>query len=245
MRRRMRVRRAVAQANVAMADEAWCLTDAAAELVRAGSRAATVRVSPVAGPWDLMRHERVPGGVPRSDQVIVPGTITWYKRPDDALRWISENHDRLGTRQVLFAGEDDGSGCWPYVYDLAGQMGLTVRRQTLDRPQLYAAMRRSAAVVVPSALETLGFALSEALCHASTVVASPLASHREVANRLGRFPEWLGEGSSEHRTSEPAQVSDRLIGVQAAWVALGRSLGLPRRAGDARTSTSAGVLRGG
>ena len=224
----------------------WCLTDAAAALVRRRSRdAGAVHVSPVSAPLDVVRSE-VAGSDPSvRGWAVVPGSITWYKRPELALRWIAENQEKAGVSQILFAGLDDGSGCWQHVRHLAGRLGISVERRNLARRQLYAALRGCTVAILPSRLETLGFGLGEALHVSPAVAASPIPSHLEIARRVGREPYWLGgpTGGSSW-PSEPGEPRLSTTSVRDDWVALGGALGL-RPTRDRSTTGGSSTLGAG
>jgi len=243
MRRRMTARRALAALNLAMAREVWCLTEAAAALVRRRSRqAASVRVSPVTVPLDVLRSEMTGTDPSVQGWAVVPGSITWYKRPELALRWVTETQEAVGVSGILFAGRDDGSGCWQHVRHLAEGLGVSVERRSLTRDQLYAALRGCVLAILPSRLETLGFGLGEALHVAPAVAASAIPSHLEVARRIGREPHWL-ESSTGELTWRPDLGTSRppTSNVLDEWVTLGSALGLRSKRDRSATGGSSAL----
>jgi glycosyltransferase involved in cell wall biosynthesis len=222
MRGRMWARRAVAWANLRRARRVLSLTEANADAVRRAI-GREVEVAPVWVPWDVL--ELRPGTPPQSSsRGLVPGTLSWFKNPAEAL----DVARRRGITELLFAGRDDGSGCWPDVIRRAAATGVTVSRRILPRQEMCDELASAAVVVLPSRAETLGFSLCEAMSLSPRVVASPLPSHREVAARLGAEPLWLpDDGRSWPRRGGVALDADA---VRRSWDALGKALGLERRA---------------
>ena len=158
-----------------------------AELSR--SHARSVETALVTVPADVLSmFGRPPAGVLPPRTLLVPGTIAPYKRPAAALDWAARERDRFD--RVLYAGSDDGSGTWRWLKAEALQRGILVEQRVLDREQMVDALSTAEAVAVLSGLESLGFSVVEALLLNPTVVASPIAAHREMAERLGREPTW-------------------------------------------------------
>lgn len=221
---RMRLRRVVAAVNLRRAERVVCLSAAMADLVRGvGVPAQRVTVAPAYLAMDMV--ERGPAAPLSASQesVLVPGTVTWYKSPAEALSIAAARE----IRHVRFAGPDDGSGCWADVEAGARQLGLQVSRETLSREAMREALASAALVVLPSQLESLGFSLGEALSHAREVVATPLPAHREAADWMGRAPTWMPE-VSPRTAAEVAPSLAREESVRACWMAVGESLGLRR-----------------
>jgi hypothetical protein len=221
MRRRMWARRAVARVNLRRARRVLSLTEANAEQVRRFS-GREVEVAPVWLPLDALETTARPRALP-SDRGFVPGTLTWYKNPSAVL----EVAQRRGLGELLFAGTDDGSGCWPDLERRAAEAGVRVTRALLSRQEMYDELASATAVILPSDMETLGFSLGEAMCVATHVLASPIPSHLEVARHLGAEPEWLPGKGPEWQGTEPA-VADAAA-VRCSWISLGEALGLERR----------------
>jgi glycosyltransferase involved in cell wall biosynthesis len=225
MVRRMRLRRRVAAVNLRRARRVVCLTDAMADLVRRSVRR-EVEVAPVWLPSDFVQLTAT-GRTPYHDVALVPGTVTWFKNPAGAL----EAARALSMDSVVFAGRDDGSGCWPDVLERADSLGLTATRTTLSRQEIYDALACARAVVLPSRLESLGFSLGEALTLSSRVLASPIPSHREVASRIGRSPAWLTDRFASAVAGEAPSALDP-DAVSASWSRVGEALGLDREPVD-------------
>lgn len=236
MRWRMYARRAVARTNLRRAGHVVCLTEAMAQLVRDAIPRASDRVVCVEAllPTDSLehRHDVTTPGASLEDTLLVPGTVTWYKRPELGL----ECAQALGLEKVLYAGPDDGSGCWQTVQERAAALGIRVDRQVLDRAAMLRAYDGASTVLLPSALESLGFGLSEALVRAAHVVASPIPAHKELAAAIGREPAWLPavEGGSPNNAQ---RVTARAI--RDSWQAVGAALGLDRQV--TRQAASSGV----
>lgn len=234
MRARMRARRALARWNIRHADRIVCLTETMTELC---SRVTTrpVICEPAWAPMDLTAARRVSDPVDQTfgpGVVLVPGTVSWFKRPQLVLPLVREltasTHDD-GRKEVraLFMGHDDGSGAWQHVKHEAARLNVMVeRRVVMERGAVFDLMSRAEMVVVPSALESLSFCLSEALALSRAVLASDLPAHREVARRMGREPRWMNDGTEKAVAStDPAIVGAEL---RAAWVRVGETLGLDR-----------------
>lgn len=225
---RMRLRRLVAQVNLRRTRRVVCLSEAMADLVRgAGVPDDRVVVAPAYLAVDMTgsgASEPEPEPEPATEPfVLVPGTLTWYKDPQQALSIAVEG----GYGRVRFTGPDDGSGCWQDVERRARGAGLRVSRETLGRDAMKQALRDSALVVIPSRLESLGFSLGEALTHAGQVMASALPAHLEAAAWIGSSPTWLaqqdGSAAPTTTTDVPGEAD-----VRDSWVAVGEALGLRR-----------------
>jgi glycosyltransferase involved in cell wall biosynthesis len=225
MRRRMEHRRLLARLNTRRATRIVALTKPMADLTgRSVGRA--VELSEVLYPLSLLDSADDHTGLPVEPFVLVPGTLTWYKDPVVALTTVAAGPDL--PRRVVFAGSDDGSGCWAEVQRVASSLGLRVTGGAVPPPVMRTALTRAVAVIVGSRLESLGFSLTEALALApGRVIASPLASHRALAERVGRVPEWLGEqspGTTGGGVPSPPDPDD----LRTSWIRLGECLGLSR-----------------
>jgi glycosyltransferase involved in cell wall biosynthesis len=196
-----------------------CLTEAMADLVRRAVRR-EVEVAPVWLPYDFTQLAAT-GGTAYHDAALVPGTVTWFKNPAAALGVVRD----LGLDRVVYAGRDDGSGCWPDLLERAEALGIAATRTTLSRQEMYDALVAATAVVLPSRLESLGFSLGEALTLSPRVVASPIPSHREVVSRVGRTPAWLTAGPIPAATGGAPAALDP-DAVSASWTRVGEALGL-------------------
>lgn len=221
MQARAMARRQVARVNLRRARKVVCLTDAMSAMTERFAHR-DVHVAPVCLPRDAVN---IPRRRPTADTppvAVVPGTITWYKRPGDALKWVGA-HPELGIQQVRLIGPDDGSGCLSSVLELAGRLQLEATAGHASRDELWAALAAAHVVVLPSALESLGFALGEALWIGSRVVASSIPAHVEVADRLQARPEWIN-GHPVGTACRRGVVDDGQVVAQ--WRQLGRTLGL-------------------
>src|SRR5699024_9624745 len=118
-RARMAARRAVALTNLNRADAVICLSSTMADLVSSRVRA-PVHVSKITSPMDIWTttapaDTSLPAAT-HKNAILVPGTITWYKRPDLALQIASQIHtDTHEPIHVFFAGRDDGTGTWQHT----------------------------------------------------------------------------------------------------------------------------------
>ncbi|WP_439937490.1 hypothetical protein ACS3YM_16350 [Nocardia sp. N13] len=223
MQRRMRQRRILSALNLRRASKVVALTAAMAELVTRRT-SGDVEVAEVLHPMDVLDAADDKTGMPDGPFVLLPGTITWYKDPLLGLALVASRAEL--PRTVVLAGSDDGSGCWPEVGRVAATLGIEVVGGPVERPVMLAALRRAAAVVLPSRLESLGFSLTEALALTPGVVlASPIPAHLDLAERTGRTPSWLGREATSAVTPAPPDPD----ALHASWVALGAALGLPRR----------------
>jgi hypothetical protein len=220
---RFLARRAVTRVNLRRAHTVVCLTVAMGDLCR--TKARRIVVAPVTVPLDFLETA---GGGPELETgtLLVPGTVAPYKDPRAALDLFRAQQERLGLTRVLFAGGDDGSGCWPAVEAEAGRLGVPCERRLLGRAEMRAACVSAAAIVVPSRMESLSFSLAEALLLGREVWASRIPAHVELAARLGREPLWLGEGGRPAIQPPPPAIDTRRFTDE--WVQLGERLGLQR-----------------
>lgn len=169
--------------------------------------------------------DRLPG---LDRTIIVPGAVTWYKRPQRALHVAELLRDRgVMTPRLLFAGARTNPDCWAALQQEADQLGLEIHQVQFSQLEMARAMHSAPLTVVPSEVESLGFAFSEALHLAPCVIASGIPAHRELARHVGRLPVWLDDFDGTLRSENPTVLDvDR---VRAEWDALGRALGLSRR----------------
>ncbi len=225
MRHRFRARRVLTLFNFRRARRVVCLTDAMAEMC--AGRARSVTTAPVTVPLDVLAQLPAGTGPEPDGTLLVPGTVAPYKAPAVALEFFERHREAKGLGRVLFAGGDDGSGCWQEVQGRAQRLGVPCERRVLDRDEMRDAFTRASVVVVPSRMESLSFPLAEALVLAREVHASPIAAHREIARRLGREPAWLGSGTAGDALS-PLAASD-VSRLRDEWTHLGEALGLSRR----------------
>jgi hypothetical protein len=218
-------RRALARFNARRTPRVVALTESMAELT-GESIGRSVEVSEVLYPLSLLEPDQDPSALPDEPFVVVPGTVTWYKDPLVALAVTGARPDL--PRRMVFAGPDDGSGCWAEVQRVAPALGLRVTGGPVTGPAMRAALGRAEAVILGSRLESLGFSLTEALALApGQVIASPLAAHRALAERVGREPEWLGQDAPP-ATGGGAPSPPVTDDVVTSWISLGECLGLSR-----------------
>lgn len=226
MSSRMLARRRVAIVNLRRARSVVCLTHAMGDWCQSLGLERVV-VSPVTVPVSHLEPSAGPSrGELGESFALVPGTITWYKEPERALEHLATG----AVREVVFAGGADASGCRNRVQAVVRELGLRARFGVFPRPELIRLYKQAAVVVLPSALESLGFACAEALVYSENVVASPIPAHLEISFRLGVEPVWLGRDvPPEHLEARRRRDPDEL---RTEWLALGECLGLARRRAD-------------
>ena len=224
MKRRARLRRLVARTNLRRAGRVVCLTETVANML-ADSLGIRAEVAPVTVPLhDWLEPAPCDAQEEQSDRfALVPGTVTWYKQPELALSWLSDNDEPSTLDRVVFLGRDDGSGSWLEVRRQGERRGIAVEQFTVPHSQVYDLYRRARVTVLPSRLESLGFGLSEALLHSPRVWASPIPPHREVAGRTGREPTWIGEAPIGRARRQG--LITRAV-AESEWVSVGEALGL-------------------
>ncbi|GAA5147569.1 hypothetical protein GCM10023340_20180 [Nocardioides marinquilinus] len=193
IRARHVARRAVAAVNLRRASATVALSHAMGDLM-AGRGLAPV-VSPVTMPIDYLverpRTERPSWVSPDRPFMLLPGSVTWYKRSDRVVDLARECREAgVETPLVILAGGDDGSGCLQFVQR---SLGDQVLQGVVSRAEMRWLLENAEVTVVPSQLESLSFSLGEALLTSRRVLASRLPVHVEVADRVGRGPRWLPE----------------------------------------------------
>ncbi|ACV06867.1 Uncharacterised protein [Kytococcus sedentarius] len=226
-RARMAARRAVAQFNLRRAEKVVVLSEAMGRMVE---RVTTVpvEVCPVVAPLDIPFAPVGPAPAELRPVVVVPGTMTWYKRPQSALHIADDLRRVWGTELAVdFLGDDDGSGTWQATQAEADRLGLSISLRTADRQCMFEALRTSAVTVVPSELESLSFCLAEALLLSPRVIASGIEVHREVADALGREPVFVEHWQPHDPPITPRAAVNSADATQQ-WSRVGEALGLPR-----------------
>ncbi|GAA4749373.1 hypothetical protein GCM10023350_38080 [Nocardioides endophyticus] len=186
-----RARRTVARVNTRRARSNVVLSHYMADLLTA--RGLSPVVSPVTLPLELCATGpapiRAPAGID-GPFVVVPGTLTPYKRADyalDLLRLLPPSERPL----LVLAGTDDGSGQQQRLSSILETAQVRHWIGSVDRDEMSWLLAHAVATLVPSRLESLSFSVAEALVLSPRVMASPLSVHREVAERLGLDPQWL------------------------------------------------------
>lgn len=193
-------RRAVAQLQIRRAAEVVVLTHAMSELLAASTGRTPIVAEATAGlsGWSDTRLAAQPTD---PGYALVVGTLSWFKQPQSAAALVRSRRPDL--RRIVFAGADDGSGCWPATLARCREQGIDGQRVQVSHDEMYGLYRGASLCVLPSSLESLGFGLAEALLHSGNVLASPLPAHKEVASRVGREPAWIGDPtpiSTNHRS---------------------------------------------
>lgn len=227
MRSRMIARRRLAAFNIKRARKVVFLSNSAAE----ASQWLDIRevvVSPIHG--SIIRTEEPSAAVMQTkydNVLVIPGTVTWYKRPDLALECLevlqSTSMDKLA---LHFVGPEDRSGCSELLRKKAAEKPSSVEIYQLPHADMQYAIRQAYAVVIPSALETLSLSFLEAAVQAKRLIASPIPVHLELAATIGVEPTWLGVQSSPGEAFNKGFVSPSE--VRAQWNRLGKTLNLTR-----------------
>lgn len=220
-----RARRGVARLNVRRASRVIVLSRYMAALVRPVARGEVELVEADLVPSLLRAAPRRPPWLSGNRRfVVVPGTITWYKRPHLALELV----DGSDGVQIVFAGADDGSGCLQELRRRAEGLGLDHCIGLADHEETLWLLQHAEAAFVLGALESLSLSLAEALTFSQRVVASDIPVHREVAARIGRTPLWLGGVRPlDHAVDPPAEGAElRQILTErgALWAGVARAL---------------------
>ncbi|GAB3915609.1 hypothetical protein GCM10011575_46990 [Microlunatus endophyticus] len=227
-RRRATARRALARWNLCRTAKVVCLTHAVASLVNQslGIRSVVAEATVPVHDWSIHDRHLKKSENAKPAYALVPGTITWYKRPQAALDWLAEHEPNI--RQIKIIGKDDGSGCLQDLQRSAEERSLLIEQQVVDHANLYPLYAAAAVTILPSSLESLGLGLSEALVHASRVVASAIPAHREIAGRVGTEAEWMftssSSGGEQVRPSRASQIT--LEEARTEWRRVGEELEL-------------------
>lgn len=217
-------RRSLAQVQMRRAGKVVTLTHAMGDLVEA-SLGRAPHVAPATAPLYDWTEPTVNSRTAKPSFAVVVGTVTWFKRPHDALDIVKRHFPEI--TEVKFVGHDDGSGCWMSLQAAGRAAGLEVTRCSVAHHEIYNLYKRSRVCILPSALESLGFALAEALLHGQCVVASSIPPHLEVAARVGRQPRWiLNKDLDLEPGSQQPPASLEANQVRAEWCKVSSVLGL-------------------
>lgn len=221
---RFALRRMIAHINLRRADQVVCLTHAMG--VMCARFSTEITILPVTVPVDFLALAERPRRDDKwADVVLVPGTVTWHKDSPRAIEIFSHlKTQRSNIGRVVFAGGDDGSGCWQAVERAAVETGVSCTRAVLSREEMISACASSAMVLIPSVLESLSLSFAESLALADVVVASDLPAHREVADRIGRQPVWLFSDGRLDSAGATPRVDLDVGRFSGEWAQLGESL---------------------
>lgn len=221
------MRRLIAMLNLRRSQKVVCLTHAMAAMCEPYAR--HVVASPVTVPVDFLAASARQDDQSWAQTVLVPGTVTWHKNPVRAVQTAQQLQAKgHSIKRIVFAGSDDGSGCWQEVKSAASAAGLCCSRRQLSREEMAVACASSYAVVIPSSLESLSLSIAEALFTASMVLASDIPAHREVAGRIGRQPIWLDDQANFDIATVQSRPRIQIDQFKREWNELGQSLGLAR-----------------
>ena len=186
-----RARRAIARINVRRARRVVTLSNYMGNLVAATG--AKVEVVPVSAPADLDRvSAQRPNWLPaRTELWLIPGTLTWYKRPQYAIELASQARAAGREPLLVFAGGDDGSGCAQDVQRRLESVAMSAFIREVSRSEMLWLMAHAYVVVIPSELESLSLTFAEALQLGRRVWAQPIPVHLELVDHIQRMPSWL------------------------------------------------------
>lgn len=192
-------RRLVAHWNFRRARKVVCLTAAIAELVRPYSKGRVV-VTPVACPLGFALDSSSRPLDPVKGTCVVVGSLTWYKRPWLALEVVHRQAPEI--KHVTFLGAIDQPRIWSLLQQYSSKLGITIEQEKVSHAEMAARYGAAAVTVLPSALESLGFGVVEALVLGNRVLAADIPAHRDAARALGgRQPEWFDDSGNLVRGS--------------------------------------------
>lgn len=184
---RVVLRRLITQANLRRSSSIVCLTQAVADMVPRRLRHKVV-ITPVAFPLAMQFPTQVPPPTPGT--ALVVGAISWYKRPILALEVLARHAPQV--QRVTFLGKCAHSRVWREIEHRAAELGLAVEKVAVPHSAVPARYSNAEVTVLPSALESLGFGVVEALAFGHRVMVSDIPAHRDAAAALrGRQPEWF------------------------------------------------------
>lgn len=184
-RRRERLRRIVAWMNSSAARERIALTKYLAKISEERGVGPVV-VLPVGTSLDLYEVGPRPPSVSIAEPFfLVPGSVQPYKDPLSALDYLAASHRNRACRSVVFAGPIADDDLAKDLTRRCAQIGVRPVFVNFSRPEMLWAYGQAEGVLLSSKLESLNFALGEAMLFANDVVASPLPVHREIVATLG------------------------------------------------------------
>jgi hypothetical protein len=215
------VRRTVAAVNARRATKLLALTQYMGGLVQERTGRAA-EVHSVGTSLDLFgRPESAPPVLEMQGSfALIPGSVQAYKRPSYGLDYLAASPFKGDVRAVVFAGSRVDEDLEAQLAAQARGVGLNPIFATLSRPEVKWAYRNSVVTILPSRLESLGFALGEALYLSPHVAASRIPAHVEVARRLKAEPFWIdGRNSGQPHPPEIDQAA-----LRESWRLLGEAL---------------------
>lgn len=152
---------------------------------------------------------------------LVPGSLQAYKNPHGALTFAERWRRQLKLDTVVFAGLASEESN-PFVNELTTRAvgsGLHAEFVNLSRSETLWAMQAARITILASRLESLSFALGEALYFSPLVAASSIPAHLEVAETLGAKPIALNAPDLDYR---PANMSIETL--ETSWAHLAHEL---------------------
>lgn len=231
---RILARRALSQTNVRTADVVVCMTEYMAQLVSERFPRANIRVAKTVLPMDFISSAADAVEPTVSSNILVPGTVTWYKGSNDAAR-IARQFIRsdAGSHSTHFAGPSDQSGCSRSVERTL--RGTNWRIGAVSRAAMFAAVRDARVVLILSRLESLSFSVAEAACGGAPMIVSDIPVHREVLHVLGATDVVFDDGRASYAEIPPgARVRLSLADAAQQWDKLATALEL-RKMRDGET----------
>lgn len=210
-------RRLVARVNLRRARKILCLTESLRPQIETLAPG-KVEVLPIAMPWGFSRE--APQGVyVQAGTALVVGTITWYKRPELALEVIASHAPNINL--VTFVGGIEAQEFWEQIMRRAEELGLQAQHRlvpAIEMPRLYA---QAEVTVLPSSLESLGFAVIESLLYGNRVLVSDIPAHRDASRNLGGSqPEWFDADAQLVTVNEVQRERATESEVRSQWTAL-------------------------
>lgn len=169
------------------------------------------------------------------------GSVNSYRNLVNLIRGYKQYREAGGSRRLWIAGPPGSSGARREIELAAGTTsGVTIRWQSLSRPECLAVLRAAAAVVLPSKVEASPVAALEAAASTPNVVLSRIIGHTEILCEYGAVPrDCLFDPYS------PADISNALAIAEArADAATGPLVGCHEALTDNRLRENARVSWG-
>ncbi|MGE9782802.1 glycosyltransferase [Janibacter sp. G368] len=155
---------------------------------------------------------------------LVPGSLQPYKNPHAAIDYMLRHLDAFPVDTIAFVGSGSTrqNPHAPSLHNKAISFGIEVQFMELSRSEILWALTNSQVTILASKLESLSFALGEALYLSPAVVASPIPAHIEVSKFLGAQPINL-ESDSMTYTPPSKTIKELYTGWQILAEALSRA----------------------
>lgn len=139
------------------------------------------------------------------------GSTNSYRNLVNLIHGYRQYREAGGSRRLWIAGPPGSSGARREIEFAAGTTsGVTIRWQSLSRPECLAVLRAAAAVVLASKVEASPVAALEAAASTPNVVLSRIIGHTEILSEYGAVPrDCLFDPCS------PADIADALALAEA------------------------------